>query len=1558
MDKKPYAPRYPSTAKNYNANYVSDLKLNIDSIDTTYTIFSSGEYEDIIKVIQGNEILNFRNTQGETLIHAILKNPSSSLKESDILEIIRDLVHKNVSVNAMNEYNQTPLHLASSKGYYDIIEYLISLKTDVNKVDNYGNAPIHYIIDKFVTECKEGEYFKESNKKLNKSQKKDSSDSKVDKYTKMTENLMILELIDNIKTGDCNDLLQKIKQIIEHYKYYKIIDIQKIKETKILDIENIFKKHSSVSVESQIKDVFNGLIKEINDDIYKDFKIENKQNKSGDNEFINSDTLKNIDKIIVDEKNKCNSTYSKKIEEIISTIDKLKPVFDKLDITLITLLRILIFSFYVKKIFENKQNTDGTYFNETISILDKIINIFYDDNEQIFMDFDEEIKINSFINEDGVMYRTKFIRTLNIESAGTIFPLQLTIDRNNILDIGHYPPISTPPPKFHSLPPTQLPYKKIEIANITPPGKYCKLVPIFNIFEYISDYFEILDYLKHVMLTKIETYQYFYFNYITEILVNIANNLTILKKCYEKININKILFNLIDFEKKLDAINIQPTVVPFSVPSTELHEDENKIINMLIRQLDFIPTEKYDLYKNPQKDHKIIQLIEHMQEQKFQDVVKKLNQSLNQKIIIQEFDKIYSSISTIYKINNDIISTINTNFSLKYLENYKKHIETDVDITVNNFANNRFYPIISKFPDNLTTYSQKYYINDKLDVVMTKKDLLKKYYDYDFNNLYTGELKFQIVKRKLIGTPATSDSLDPPYTLDYIIPPMEYKVLTSNINYNCGYNKQILNTIDILKKADKDGIFINKSPYKDLIKNDGTNMQWLKEKDKYKIIKTENIPLISFEHIKQIIQMIAHKILIFIDDTKLDNIIINVQNEIIKQNIPKKKLQNIKETLDYLQKNKPLLKKVITDKFIIFLISYVKTLINNEINELIQTVFIDDMLNNITNKPSIATSYKGLPKEVVLDISKFYKTQLTKYTINKMIPEILLTSTTTPFKDIEEVVIELNVGDYIKSGEKKLLLNKCIVNNRIDILKDTLLNKINLRTLDRNGNTILNRLIDQYNDYAIQKVLELDNELYTYKNNRDQNSIEYLFDVMESINSNYSWNSINKRLKSYESDLQVWIKSESSFGEIELDESKHMIYNIILNSLYLFNEYLWLHLLKAPNGWKFEDKKKLKEIIKKYLDYNINEKLLIKTLEDTDKETMKNKTELIVFNNKIDIVIKELQNEIIELENTKKQLEEEEKTNELGKNGIDILIVDNTTKINDKQKDIDNLNKVKISGIPVDKLDKIFENIKNTDLINELDINWNNYNKLIINKDDFGNLPDNIIWNYYLPIINIMNNKNTDTGNKYISYYNYSLLNLDYKNNKLDDSEIQVLINYYTKIINNVYSDFYDLEKYEDSEFNYINDAILNIIYLNLVNVIKIEMFSAIIGYITNTYTDNEIIKNYKDSKITVLLDIIDKLLKTIIWDKLDMKNKDFPQNYVDYTVHENELKIDIKTIFKLLDSDEDNQNLDNIIKFYKGLVENVSFNIYNEIKNFLNDMKKVSLLFGILNIINTHKNK
>jgi hypothetical protein len=455
--------------------------------------------------------------------------------------------------------------------------------------------------------------------------------------------------------------------------------------------------------------------------------------------------------------------------------------------------------------------------------------------------------------------------------------------------------------------------------------------------------------------------------------------------------------------------------------------------------------------------------------------------------------------------------------------------------------------------------------------------------------------------------------------------------------------------------------------------------------------------------------------------------------------------------------------------------------------------------------------------------------------------------------------------------------------------------------------------------------------------------------MLNSIDSKYSDTTMNSRILTYESDLQVWIKSQELKDEIQLNESKHMIYNIILNSIFLFNDCLWLLLLQAPNGWKYEDKIKLKSLITKYKNYSIKEKLLIKSFTDSDKDYIKSKYSVGSLNVKISQMIKDLNKEIMDLTNTNIQLEQEKKSLEVVDKAevdtmLDSMINKNTLAIRDKKTEIRNLHSALTARSSQDpKIDGLFKTITDVKLIKSMGIDWENYNKLI--RDE--------LWNYYLPIIEIQNKKNNNPREKYMSVYNYALLNLPYE--KLDDSEMKLLLDYNTLIVNNIYADYYDLEKYEDSEFNYINGYILNIIYLNVVNVISIEMYNGIIEFLANKYSSEprikEIVENVKNPDVMAMYDTIVELLKNAVWDKLQLKNPELEKNYQDV-----ELKSKIQIIFGLLDNSEDLEFFDKIIKFYKGICENVSYNVQQEILNLLNDMKRRSLLFEILNLMKTKK--
>ncbi|MGC9107845.1 MAG: ankyrin repeat domain-containing protein, partial [Infirmifilum sp.] len=54
------------------------------------------------------------------------------------LNRIRELVESRQCVNVKDEYDNTPLHVASSYGYIDVVEFLVKNGAYVNAEDKYG----------------------------------------------------------------------------------------------------------------------------------------------------------------------------------------------------------------------------------------------------------------------------------------------------------------------------------------------------------------------------------------------------------------------------------------------------------------------------------------------------------------------------------------------------------------------------------------------------------------------------------------------------------------------------------------------------------------------------------------------------------------------------------------------------------------------------------------------------------------------------------------------------------------------------------------------------------------------------------------------------------------------------------------------------------------------------------------------------------------------------------------------------------------------------------------------------------------------------------------------------------------------------------------------------------------------------------------------------------------------------------------------------------------------------------------------------------------------------
>ena len=128
-----------------------------------YALFLTENFDTIKKEIYNNINLKI-NTENGNLINAVIEN--ESLDEFNKIQILQELINnRNIDVNEKNKYDQSPLHTACKKEYYEIIKFLID-KSDKTELDIFGNAPIHYLTQFILTDCDYNSYYSSDNASL------------------------------------------------------------------------------------------------------------------------------------------------------------------------------------------------------------------------------------------------------------------------------------------------------------------------------------------------------------------------------------------------------------------------------------------------------------------------------------------------------------------------------------------------------------------------------------------------------------------------------------------------------------------------------------------------------------------------------------------------------------------------------------------------------------------------------------------------------------------------------------------------------------------------------------------------------------------------------------------------------------------------------------------------------------------------------------------------------------------------------------------------------------------------------------------------------------------------------------------------------------------------------------------------------------------------------------------------------------------------------------------------------------------------------------------------
>jgi hypothetical protein len=221
----------------------------------------------------------------------------------------------------------------------------------------------------------------------------------------------------------------------------------------------------------------------------------------------------------------------------------------------------------------------------------------------------------------------------------------------------------------------------------------------------------------------------------------------------------------------------------------------------------------------------------------------------------------------------------------------------------------------------------------------------------------------------------------------------------------------------------------------------------------------------------------------------------------------------------------------------------------------------------------------------------------------------------------------------------------------------------------------------------------------------------------------------------------------------------------------------------------------------------------------------------------------------------------------------------------------------------------------------------------------------------YLKIIKILNakikNKNV------ISNFLPNIIKFQIQNNEI--KKIDLINKYFDKIFDNVFADYWDLDRYEDSSYNILNESIIGILKVNVIGIISNELFNTLINYIIqkNIYTNNikTNIENIKKKSINsnTILDSIRKYLYESMIIKLGQKNPD-KSTYIDLDTQKNIIKKEFNALIGNIFDSDDMDELDKIFEFNKSLCEGISYNCYEEMRKILFDCKKISIQYKIFN--------
>ncbi len=1014
----------------------------------------------------------------------------------------------------------------------------------------------------------------------------------------------------------------------------------------------------------------------------------------------------------------------------------------------------------------------------------------------------------------------------------------------------------------------------------------------------------------------------FTFGYIKIIFTSILINFAILQKFIK--NIDFELFNEILRElKKL-------------IGNQDLNEYSKKIFK---EHLGFLLE---DL------DKEGLKYLKYFKEKKYEDDFKKIYEKLLEILNIfneqsNQFDKLqsitYSKKLIEYLRNPTIPQSIDNFYYNKFNIDYKNGFPNDFNGWVNKFI-----------PEDITIF----------DYNLIIQELYPYYYPYDYNKIFNlindpewilKSIMFENVNTfgvdAVQGIDADGDPILVPNNYQITFP-IEFKLF--NMEYNITNEFDLMSLYDLIKSILNPDYF--KFGYYNLDYEDNQNPFYDNKKEYESKYFNRKIRLLNAnidDSPPYICRFVGTKTGFNISDLSKNSlsligllnykeiinlIVIDFTNKLLAS-------RSIDTYFDFDIENLALDQKEIEEFKLI--ITEIKS--NDEIKRSIISGTVNDYFKMIIfsqkniEAQKIFNQYIDSKKSILEKLSKF-NVRLPKYhskldielknVIEKKVPTLELM-----FSEIDKEPLFSQ-----STNQLKIIGNKCVDLNMVDKIIH-----MNMRIEDINGNTILNKLIYQYNIYGIKKILCIDPELRTYKNSRDETPLDYLETLIKTIQSEYI-RGLESRINQYGEVLQNQITQSEKYKELSLDEEEKVVYNLILMCIYMFNEFIWMKMYSFPNGWTLENKIQICKLLQ--IGPN-NEDLLIKLFNEEDERELENESREFInkrYSEEFEYLLKEeiddLNNKIAELDKAKTDSKLLTDVDDL-KLKYEILRSEKENKILEfSQKQRKLVSNVSHSIIP--EIDKY-----RNDLIKQNFIDYTKYDELVVELRDV-----------YYKMIKLLNKKVniiTVSDDRTIANSQLLLMNLS---EPIIKSNINLLNNYNKKVIDSIYSEFEDLDKYDDTEYNTVNLAMLNIIKINVINVISEELSKLLFRYFISNY-DSLYIQKVKANPKGASTDIISNGLFTVVKDylytsaniKLKTINpdKDISLDLIRARVVKNIYKIFGIITFEF-DSEEFNEVM-NLINFYSDVSDNISLNTYEEMIKLLVNLKKISLLEEIQELLN-----